>query len=112
MAFWAYATVPREDGHVRSANNSDGLGLGFPFPNRRGCWIVAEMDDGSLVGGEYGAGSFVSLSPHRADLFLEKEYYLDEDHNFLDALPDTVGVWINAEKVKHIHLYRVSEDEG
>ena len=77
-----------------------------------GCWIVAEMDDGSLVGGEYGAASFVSLSPHRTDMFLEKEYYLDEDHNFLDMLPDTVGVWINAEKVKHIHLYRVSEDEG
>ena len=77
-----------------------------------GCWIVAEMEDGSLVGGEYGAGSFVSLSPHRTDLFLEREYYLDEDHNFLNVLPDTVGVWINAEKVKHIHLYRVSEDEG
>lgn len=77
-----------------------------------GCWIVAEMEDGSVVGGEYGAGSFASLSPHRSDLFLEKEYELDENHSFLDVLPDTVGVWINAEKVKHIHLYRVSENEG
>ena len=77
-----------------------------------GCWIVAEMEDGSVVGGEYGAGSFASLSPHRSDLFLEKEYELDENHNFLAVLPDTVGVWINAEKVKHIHLYRVSENEG
>lgn len=77
-----------------------------------GCWLVAEMEDGSLVGGEYGAGSFASLSPHRTDIFLEREYYLDEDHNFLSVLPDTVGVWINAEKIKHIHLYRVSQEEG
>ncbi len=77
-----------------------------------GCWIIAEMEDGSLVGGEYGAGSFASLSPHRTDLFLEKEYYVDENHSFLEMLPDTVGVWINAENVKHIHLYRVTEDEG
>lgn len=81
----------------------------FFLTQKDGCWLVAELDDGSIVGGEFGSGSFASLTPHRADIFVEREYYVDENHNFADPIPDNIGVWIQGEKVRHLHFYRVSE---
>lgn len=81
----------------------------FFLSQRDGCWVVAELADGTVVGGEFGTNSFASLSPNDKDLYLEKEYYVDEDHNFLDPIPDSVGIWVSGDKVKHLHMYRVAE---
>lgn len=81
----------------------------FFLTQSEGCWVVAEMDDGALVGGEFGQGSFASLSPHNEDLYLESAYFVDKDHNFLDPMQDNVGVWINGEKIKKLFFYRVNE---
>ena len=83
----------------------------FFITQRDGCWIVAELEDGTLVGGEYAKDSFVSLSPHSPDLFLERAYYVDEEHNFGDEVPDSVGVWVNGAKINKLHFYRVYEGE-
>jgi len=83
----------------------------FFLTQEQGCWVVAEMEDGTRVGGEYGAGSFVSITPYGKDLFLESVYDVDEEHVFGDRKPDSVGAWINGEKVKSLHFYRVEEGE-
>lgn len=83
----------------------------FFLTQEQGCWVVAEAEDGTRVGGEYGANSFVSITPHRKDLFLETIYDVDEFHNFGGRKLDTVGAWINGEKVKSLHFYRVEEGE-
>ena len=84
----------------------------FFLTQKQGCWIIAELDDGTLVGGQYGPESFSSLSPDREDLYLETCYYVDEYHNFHDPIPDNVGTWINGDKVKKLHFYRVGGEEN
>lgn len=84
----------------------------FFLTQERGCWIVAEFLDGSYVGGEFGQNSFVSVSPHGKDLFLENEYTVDNELNFGEPVPDSVGTWINANQVKCLHFYRVEEEEA
>jgi hypothetical protein len=81
----------------------------FFLTQKQGCWVVAELDDGVLVGGVYGQSSFASLTPHQHDLYIEDAYHIDEDHNFLDSIPQNVGVWINGDKVRKLHVYRVAE---
>lgn len=76
---------------------------------KEGCWVIAELADGSMVGGEFGESSFASLSPNNKDIYLEKEYYVDVDHNFIEPIPDSIGVWVSGDKLQHLHLYRVTE---
>jgi hypothetical protein len=79
----------------------------FFATNRQGCWIVAEMNDGSRIGGLFNRQSFASLSPDRPDLYLEQVYAVDEAHNFGDVRPHSVGAWINGSAVKALFFYRV-----
>jgi len=83
----------------------------FFLTQRRGCWILAELDDGRLVGGEFGERSFASLSPYAHDLYLEREYYVDEAHNFGSPIPVSVGVWLRGAAVKVLHFYRSESEE-
>lgn len=83
----------------------------FFLTQRRGCWIVAELDDGRLIGGVFGEGSFASLSPYAHDLYLEREYYVDESHNFGVEIPGSVGVWLRGTGVKALHFYRSESEE-
>lgn len=78
----------------------------FFLTEEKGCWIVAELNDGTKVGGEFGDNSFVSISPHGRDIFLEKLYEITEDGNFGEKLNDTIGGWINGDSVKSLGFYR------
>ena len=82
----------------------------FFLAEEDGCWIVAELDDGSKVGGEFGTNSFVSISPHGRDIYLEKLYEITEEGKFGDELKDSIGGWINGESVKSLGFYRVEQD--
>ena len=83
----------------------------FFLTQEKGCWIVAELDNGSKVGGEFGTNSFVSIAPHGRDVFLEKLYEITEDGQFGDELKDSIGGWINGESVRSLGFYRVERDE-
>ena len=70
------------------------------------------MADGSLIGGEFGRHSFASLSPNRPDLSLERQYFIEKDHNFGEPVPQGIGVWISGDAVKAIHFYRSDKQHG
>ncbi|MSP88630.1 MAG: hypothetical protein EXQ92_07430 [Alphaproteobacteria bacterium] len=76
---------------------------------QQGCWAVAELDDGRRIAGEYGPKSFASLSPYGKDMFIEAEYEIDEQNNIGERIQDSVGVWINGDKVRALHLYRAGQ---
>lgn len=84
----------------------------FFLTQKRGCWIVAELKDGRMIGGEYGESSFASLNPHGNDLYVEAEYYVDERHTFFEKVPDSIGVWLNGSEIRSVHFYRADEPAG
>ena len=79
----------------------------FFLTEENGCWIVAELDDGSKVGGEFGTNSFVSIAPYGRDIYLEKLYEITEDGEFGEELKDSIGGWISGESIKSLGFYRV-----
>ena len=84
----------------------------FFLSRNKGCWVIVEFVDGTLVGGEFGESSFASLSPHKEDLYLESCYHVDENYDFLDPIPGNVGVWVNGSDVKKLHFFRADEGGG
>ena len=84
----------------------------FFMTQNSGCWVVAELDDESVVGGMYGENSFAALSPNSFDLYLEEQRYVDRDHGIHEVVQGTTGVWINGGKVKSLHFYESSEEIG
>jgi hypothetical protein len=84
----------------------------FFLTQKRGCWIVAELKDGRMIGSEYGEFSFASLNPHGNDPYVETEYYVDERHTFFEKVPDSIGVWLNGSEIRSVHFYRADEPAG
>ncbi len=84
----------------------------FFLTQGQGCWVIAETEKGRFVGGEFGTESFVSVAPHRKDIFIEREYYIDEDRSFGEPIPDSIGLWVNSESIKALHFYRVMAPGG
>jgi hypothetical protein len=78
----------------------------FFLTEKQGSWIVAELDDGTRIGGEFGEGSFASLSPHSKDIYIESIYDVDVDHNFGQEIPDNIGAVVNGEKITKLAFYR------
>jgi uncharacterized protein DUF6338 len=54
-----------------------------PLPS----WLLITLRDGSLVGGEFGFGSFASLDPDRRDIFIARPYYIKPNRTFGRMLP-------------------------
>ncbi len=85
----------------------------FFLSQTRGCWVVAELSDGTLIGGgPYGEKSFASVSPHKPDLFLERRVDVNERHELGQDIPTTAGVWIRGENVRSHHSYRAETEES
>jgi hypothetical protein len=78
----------------------------------RGAWVVVQLKGGTLVGGEFGANSFASLSPEKPDLFIERIYKVSDKHEFLDPVRDSAGAWIDGSAIDIVHFYRAPDALG
>lgn len=79
------------------------------FQQRKGCWIIIFLKSGDSIGGELGKGSFVSLTPHPKDVFIQKAYNIKEDGTFGEPLVDNIGMWIDGSDIQRIEFFRVEE---
>lgn len=78
-------------------------------PGRPGAWVrvrVKEVSGSVWVAGKLGPNSAVGVSPHAHDLFLEEVWELDADGLFTRKRPGTAGVWIAADRIDYVELYR------
>jgi hypothetical protein len=73
-------------------------------------YVKVYLKDGGIIGGEFSTKSFASTNPHRPDLFLEKVWHLDKNHDFAEALVDNWGVWITHDSISHIEFFSGNED--
>lgn len=73
-------------------------------------YVKIYLKDGRVIGGEFSTRSFASTNPDRPDLFLERAWRLDEDHDFSQALVDNWGVWITHDSISHIEFFSGNDD--
>lgn len=63
------------------------------------------LDDGRVVGGFYGSGSFAGYSEHRQDLLISQRWEFDADGWFFKPAEDSVALWLSAGSVVSIEAY-------
>ncbi|GAB3313797.1 DUF6338 family protein [Geodermatophilus aquaeductus] len=61
---------------------------------RGGAFVRVFTEDGHWVGGWLGAGAYVSTYPQPRDLFIDEEWKLGPAGDFLERVPDSLGVFV------------------
>jgi hypothetical protein len=57
-------------------------------------WVRVRIDKDVWVGGVFSNQSYFSTYPEPRDLFIERQYILDEAGQFLGPVEGTAGVWV------------------
>jgi uncharacterized protein DUF6338 len=73
-------------------------------------WVLMRMKSGRWIGGEYAAGSYAGGYPEPADLFLSKEFHVDQEvGDFVPGqdgqpLPVGYGVLVRWDDVEYLQV--------
>ncbi|ALV34804.1 DUF6338 family protein [Streptomyces sp. CdTB01] len=67
-------------------------------------FIRVRLKDGVWVGGWYGGQSFATSYPHPPEIFLELEWKLDTNGNFLERVERTQGVHLRRDDIDILEI--------
>lgn len=84
----------------------------FFFSQGKCCFIIANLKDGSKVGGRYGLHSFSSSFPQVKELYLEQEWIVNEQGGFDRAVNESRGIIIFFEEILSIEIYDYIEGDN
>lgn len=84
----------------------------YYFIKRGPCFMLIHLNDGELLGGLYGLGSFASSYPEEEDLYLQEVWEIDEDGSFIKKMTDTKGLLINHSAIKYIEFFDINVNKG
>lgn len=57
-------------------------------------WVRIRLGDGVWVGGRFADNSYFSTYPEPRDIFVEEQYVMSGDGDFLEKVPSSAGVWV------------------
>ncbi|HEX6349154.1 MAG TPA: DUF6338 family protein [Candidatus Dormibacteraeota bacterium] len=81
-----------------------------PGGRLNGRFVVIEFQDGRFVGGTFSLGSFALTSPQKQGIFLNEEWVIDADGNFIGPVPNSGGVLVT--DMSAVRSVRVSLGQG
>ncbi|MDX8153301.1 DUF6338 family protein [Patulibacter brassicae] len=81
------------------------------FQRRERALIIVTLVDGEKTAGLFDANSMAGYTRDGQDLYLEKRWTLNEHGWFDQAVEQGYGVWIPANQIARIELYRPTEDD-
>jgi hypothetical protein len=81
-------------------------GWDYWFRKGRNCYVRILMKDGGRVLGFYGAESFAAYAKDGSDLYLERVYVPEGEHQWFGAQPSgNCGIWVRSDEVVSIEFY-------
>lgn len=95
-----------------------GINLTHPVPTawdyvfssmKTGAWVTIRMDNGKFIRGWFGPRSMASSDNEFRDIFVETQYTLDADENWVEV-KNSGGVWVNASSICHIELLSPTQE--
>jgi hypothetical protein len=57
-------------------------------------WVRIRMSDEVWVGGRFGNNSYFSTYPEPRDIFIEEQYAMGKQGEFVSPVPSSAGVWV------------------
>lgn len=90
-------------------------GLQIPFPSawdfffdkREEVFLLIHLNDGNMVGGFFGEGSYATSYPDEGDLYLKAVYSIKDNGEFGEPIQDTSGLLIRKDQYSYIELFNV-----
>lgn len=73
------------------------------------CWLLVTLNDGTVVGGEFGEAAFVGYDRTQQDLFIPNPYLVYDDRTFGPKLEGSKGLWINSKDIVTVEIYEGEE---
>lgn len=77
----------------------------FFFSQRKTCFLVITLSDGTKVGGFFGLNSFATSYPEPYELFIEEEWILSEDGAFDRAVNGSLGILVSGSDIRLVNVY-------
>lgn len=63
------------------------------------------MNDGNTVGGFYAGDSYASSYPSEEQIYIQQQWLLGENDEFIKPVDQSAGVLLNARDVKTFEFY-------
>jgi len=73
--------------------------------------MLIHLNDGNMVGGFFGEGSYATSFPDDGDLYLKAVYSIKENGEFGEPIEDTKGLLIRKDQYSYIELFNVPKQE-
>jgi hypothetical protein len=93
------------------ANPREPTAWAYFWGQRKPVMVRAFLDDGTAVVGAFSQNSSASI-PNTDDLYLEKQYVLDNDKRPTALAAQTMGCWIPAARLRLVEFYDLQPKEN
>ena len=82
------------------------------FSKKECCFMLVHLNNGRIIGGLYGPGSFASSYPEKEDLYLQEVWKIGEEGKFIEKIPGSKGVLVNYDSIEYIEFFDIDEGES
>ncbi len=82
------------------------------FSKGESCFMLIHLNNGRIIGGLYGMGSFASSYPEKEDIYLEEVWKVDAEGKFIEKVIGSKGLLINQDLIEYIELFDVNGGEN
>jgi hypothetical protein len=82
----------------------------FFFSQKRPCWIIATLQDGSKVGGLYAGASFAASGVAKGDIYLEQAWLINDDGGLERRRTETDGILIFGDSIRGLEFFQYLQD--
>ena len=82
------------------------------FSRKECCFMLVHLNNGRVIGGLYGPGSFASSYPEKEDLYLQEVWKVDAKGKFIEKISGSKGLLVNYDVIEYIELFNTNEGES
>ena len=81
------------------------------FDQREPAFLLVHLNNGGLLGGYWGGGSYAGSFPNDGDIYLEAVYTVDEQGRFGEPIANTKGVLLRRDQYSYVEIFSVPTTE-
>jgi Family of unknown function (DUF6338) len=79
------------------------------FMQKRRCWVLFHLRNGTKIGGFYGENSYASSYPDEQDVYVEEVWRVDNTGRFIERVDRSTGMVIQYKDCELMEFFTVGE---
>lgn len=78
----------------------------YVFAQRKPYWVIVTLKDNKKIAGRYGSDSFASSAPAAEEIYLEENWYINDDGGFDRPRTGTAGILILSSEIVTVEFFK------